>query len=54
MAGSVLFYPPNTDVYGGLLKPFPWAEIRLLAVAPSHRQKESPMRLRACEKNLRS
>ncbi|MFP7732549.1 GNAT family N-acetyltransferase [Priestia aryabhattai] len=54
MAGSVLFYPPNTDVYGGLLKPFPWAEIRLLAVAPSHRRKGvANALLEACEKKSR-
>jgi ribosomal protein S18 acetylase RimI-like enzyme len=54
MAGSVLFYPPNTDVYRGLLKPFPWAEIRLLAVAPSHRRKGvANALLEACEKKSR-
>ncbi len=54
MAGSVLFYPPNTDVYGGLLKPFPWAEIRLLAVAPSYRRKGvANALLEACEKKSR-
>jgi ribosomal protein S18 acetylase RimI-like enzyme len=49
-----ILYPPNTDVYGGLLKPFPWAEIRLLAVAPSHRRKGvANALLEACEKKSR-
>jgi GNAT superfamily N-acetyltransferase len=35
--GSVLFFPPASDAYGGVAEATSWPEVRLLAVAPAER-----------------